>query len=53
MDLDDPSELRSELSRLYRALDESEGRVKQLTKSNEKLKSDAEIYRACKTFENN
>ena len=46
MDLDDPVQLRSELSRLYRALEESETKSKQLQKSNEKLKSDVEIYSA-------
>merc|ERR1711990_1290740 len=44
MDLDDPAELRNELSRLYRALEEKDLRLKQTAKQNEKLKSDLEIY---------
>ena len=44
MDLDDPAQLRNELSRLYRALEESESKTKQLQKTNEKLKTDLEIY---------
>lgn len=43
MDLNNPVELRSELSRLYRALDESEGEVKKLTTSNSTLKSDRDL----------
>lgn len=46
MDLDDPAELRHELSRLYRALEESESKTKQIQKTNEKLKTDLEIYSA-------
>ena len=37
MDLDDPAQLRHELSRLYRALEESESKTKQIQKTNEKL----------------
>ena len=44
MDLDDPNELRNELSRLYRALEEKDHRLKQTVKQNEKLKSDVDIY---------
>jgi len=44
MDLDDPAQLRHELSRLYRALEESESKTKQIQKTNEKLKTDLEIY---------
>lgn len=44
MDLDDPAQLRHELSRLYRALEESESKTKQIQKINEKLKTDLEIY---------
>ena len=42
MDLDDPAQLRHELSRLYRALEESESKTKQIQKTNEKLKTDLE-----------
>ena len=43
MDLDDPAQLRSELARLYRALEEKEGDCHKLKKQNEKFKANAEI----------
>ena len=43
MDLDDPAQLRSELARLYRALEDKEAECHKVKKQNEKLKSNLEI----------
>jgi len=43
MDLNNVQELKSELSRLYRALDESESEVEKLTNQNVALKADREL----------
>ena len=43
MDLDDPAQLRSELARLYRALEDKEAECHKIKKQNEKLKSNLEI----------
>ena len=43
MDLDDPAQLKSELARLYRALEDKEVECSKLKKQNEKLKTNLEI----------
>ena len=43
MDLDDPAQLRSELARLYRVLEDKEAECHKIKKQNEKLKSNLEI----------
>ena len=43
MDLDDPEQLKSELARLYRALEDKEVQCSKLKKQNEKLKTNLEI----------
>ena len=43
MNLDDPAQLRSELARLYRALEDKEADFNKLKRLNEKLKANAAI----------
>ena len=46
MNLDDPAQLRSELARLYRSLEDKEADFNKLKRVNEKLKANAAINAA-------